>query len=489
MGKPSGFKETKRKTEKRKNIKVRVKNWNEIYEPSTKQEVSTQASRCMDCGVPFCNNGCPLGNLIPEWNDLVYKKDWETAYHRLTATNNFPEFTGRICPAPCEASCTLSINQDPVSIEMIEKNIIEKAWESGFVLAEIPKNRTNKKIAIVGSGPAGLAAGQQLNRAGHNVSIFERNELPGGLLRFGIPEFKLEKKIVDRRIDLLIEEGIKFICSTNVGIDISVKNLIQEYDAICLAGGSTVPRDLSIEGRDLDGIHFAMDFLSEQNRWDTKKSNVRNISAKNKNVVIIGGGDTGADCLGTSIRQGAKNIVQLEILPEPPIIRSSSNPWPEWPLILRTSSAHEESGEREFSVLTKSFDGITNVKNLTCQKVKWGKDPDSQKFEMKILNKSEFKIKADLVLLALGFVHPLQEGLLNELGVEYDERGNVKTNSEMMTSKTKIFACGDMERGQSLVVNAIASGRKCAKNIDVFLEGQSSLPEVKGYIRSPFSKI
>ena len=489
MDKTSGFKETKRKTEKRKNIRVRVKNWNEIYEPATNQEVSVQASRCMDCGVPFCNNGCPLGNLIPEWNDLVYKNDWETAYHRLTATNNFPEFTGRICPAPCEASCTLSINQDPVSIEMIEKNIIEKAWESGFVLAEIPKKRTNKKIAIVGSGPAGLAAAQQLNRAGHNVSVFERNELPGGLLRFGIPEFKLEKKIVDRRIDLLIEEGIKFICSTNVGIDISVKNLVQEYDAICLAGGSTVPRDLSIEGRDLEGVHFAMDFLSEQNRWDTKKSNIRNITAKNKNVVIIGGGDTGADCLGTSIRQGAKNIVQLEILPEPPITRTSTNPWPEWPLILRTSSAHEESGEREFSVLTKSFDGINRVKNLTCQKVKWEKDPKSQKFEMKILNKSEFKIKADLVLLALGFVHPLQEGLLNELGVEYDERGNVKTNGEMMTSKTKIFACGDMERGQSLVVNAIASGRKCAKNIDVFLEGQSLLPDVKGYIRSPFSKI
>tara|TARA_B100000959_G_C14962629_1_gene616416 strand:- start:1051 stop:2382 length:1332 start_codon:yes stop_codon:yes gene_type:complete len=443
----------------------------------------------MDCGVPFCNNGCPLGNLIPEWNDLVYKNDWETAYHRLAATNNFPEFTGRICPAPCEASCTLSINQDPVTIEMIEKNIIEKAWESGFVLAEIPKKRTNKKIAIVGSGPAGLAAAQQLNRAGHNVSVFERNELPGGLLRFGIPEFKLEKKIVDRRIDLLIKEGIKFICSTNVGIDISVKNLIQEYDAICLAGGSTVPRDLSIEGRDLEGVHFAMDFLSEQNRWDTKKSNIRNITAKNKNVVIIGGGDTGADCLGTSIRQGAKNIVQLEILPEPPITRTSTNPWPEWPLILRTSSAHEESGEREFSVLTKSFDGINRVKNLTCQKVKWEKDPKSQKFEMKIINKSEFKIKADLVLLALGFVHPLQEGLLNELGVEYDERGNVKTNGEMMTSKTKIFACGDMERGQSLVVHAIASGRKCAKNIDVFLEGQSLLPEVKGYIRSSFNKI
>ena len=386
MGKASGFKETKRKTEKRKNIKVRVKNWNEIYEPSTKQEVSAQASRCMDCGVPFCNNGCPLGNLIPEWNDLVYKKDWETAYHRLAATNNFPEFTGRICPAPCEASCTLSINQDPVAIEMIEKNIIEKAWESGFVLPEIPKKRTNKKIAIVGSGPAGLAAAQQLNRAGHNVSVFERNELPGGLLRFGIPEFKLEKKIVDRRIDLLIKEGIKFICSTDVGIDISVKSLTQEYDAICLAGGSTVPRDLSIEGRNLDGIHFAMDFLSEQNRWDIKKSNIRNISAKNKNVVIIGGGDTGADCLGTSIRQGAKKIVQLEILPEPPMARSRSNPWPEWPLILRTSSAHEESGEREFSVLTKSFDGTNNVKNLTCQKVKWEKDPDSQKFEMKVLN-------------------------------------------------------------------------------------------------------
>ena len=369
MGNISGFKEVDRNSEKRISVDKRVKNWKEIYIPWSKEEASVQASRCMDCGVPFCNNGCPLGNLIPEWNDLVYKKDWENAYKRLAATNNFPEFTGRICPAPCEASCTLSINNDPVSIEMIEKNIIEKAWESGLVKPEPPKSRTDKKIAVIGSGPAGLAAAQQLNRAGHNVTVFERNEEPGGLLRYGIPEFKLEKNIVRRRIDLLEEEGIEFKCSTNVGIDIKSDELMNKFDAICLAGGSTVPRDLPIEGRNLDGVHFAMELLSQPN-WEDNSQKVP-ISAKNKNVVIIGGGDTGADCLGTSIRQGAKKITQIEIMPEPPETRKIGNPWPEWPMILRTSSAHEEGGDREFSVMTKNFSGKNNVEKLICEKVEW----------------------------------------------------------------------------------------------------------------------
>lgn len=482
MGNISGFKEVDRNSEKRISVDKRVKNWKEIYIPWSKEEASVQASRCMDCGVPFCNNGCPLGNLIPEWNDLVYKKDWENAYKRLAATNNFPEFTGRICPAPCEASCTLSINNDPVSIEMIEKNIIEKAWESGLVKPEPPKSRTDKKIAIIGSGPAGLAAAQQLNRAGHNVTVFERDEEPGGLLRYGIPEFKLEKNIVRRRIDLLEEEGIEFKCSTNVGIDIKSDELMNKFDAICLAGGSTVPRDLPIEGRNLDGVHFAMELLSQPN-WEDNSQKVP-ISAKNKNVVIIGGGDTGADCLGTSIRQGAKKITQIEIMPEPPETRKIGNPWPEWPMILRTSSAHEEGGDREFSVMTKKFSGKNNVEKLICEKVEWIDNNDTGRQDLKVIENSKFEIDADLVLLAMGFVHPLQEGLLNDLDVEFDERGNVKTDNNLMTNVDAVFSCGDMERGQSLVVHAIASGRSCAKKIDLFLQGKSKLPDVRGYFRN-----
>ena len=482
MGNISGFKEVDRNSEKRISVDKRVKNWKEIYIPWSKEEASVQASRCMDCGVPFCNNGCPLGNLIPEWNDLVYKKDWENAYKRLAATNNFPEFTGRICPAPCEASCTLSINNDPVSIEMIEKNIIEKAWESGLVKPEPPKSRTDKKIAIIGSGPAGLAAAQQLNRAGHNVTVFERDEEPGGLLRYGIPEFKLEKNIVRRRIDLLEEEGIEFKCSTNVGIDIRSDELMNKFDAICLAGGSTVPRDLPIEGRNLDGVHFAMELLSQPN-WEDNSQKVP-ISAKNKNVVIIGGGDTGADCLGTSIRQGAKKITQIEIMPEPPETRKIGNSWPEWPMILRTSSAHEEGGDREFSVMTKNFSGKNNVEKLICEKVEWIDNNDTGRQDLKVIENSKFEIDADLVLLAMGFVHPLQEGLLNDLDVEFDERGNVKTDNNLMTNVDAVFSCGDMERGQSLVVHAIASGRSCAKKIDLFLQGKSKLPDVRGYFRN-----
>ncbi len=482
MGKASGFKEVDRNTEKRLSVDKRVKNWKEIYVPWSKEEASVQASRCMDCGVPFCNNGCPLGNLIPEWNDLVYKQDWETAYKRLSATNNFPEFTGRICPAPCEAACTLSINNDPVTIEMIEKNIIEKAFESGFVKPEPPTKRTGKKVAVIGSGPAGLAASQQLNRAGHLVTVFERSEEPGGLLRYGIPEFKLEKSVVKRRIDLMEQEGIKFVCSTNVGIDITAEELKEQFDAICLSGGSTVPRDLPIDGRNLDGVHFAMEFLTQPN-WEGESKKIP-ITAKNKNVVVIGGGDTGADCLGTSIRQGAKKITQIEILPEPPKSRKSNNPWPEWPMILRTSSAHEEGGERDYNVLTKNFYGNGKVEKLICEKVEWVENNETGRPDLKPLENSAFEIEADLVLLAMGFVHPLQEGLLNDLSVEFDQRGNVKTDNNLMTNIDGVFSCGDMQRGQSLVVHAIASGRSCAKKIDLFLEGKSSLPDVRGFFRN-----
>ena len=439
----------------------------------------------MDCGIPFCNNGCPLGNLIPEFNDLVSEGNWEEAIIRLHSTNNFPEFTGRICPAPCEAACTLSINSDPVTIEMIEKTITDTAWDNGWIKPEKPKFRTNKNIAVVGSGPAGLAAAQQLNRAGHYVTVFERNEVIGGLLSIGIPEFKLEKKIVNRRIDQMKKEGIKFQVNTDVGVDIKHSDLINGYDAICLAGGSTIPRDLDIRGRDQKGIHFAMDYLSQQNsilRGD--KILDKKINAKGKNVVIIGGGDTGADCLGTSIRQNAKNIIQIEILPRPPIERNEDNPWPNWPMIFKSSSAHEEGGERDYNILTKSFisDSGNNVKQLECVRVEWIEE--SNKKIMKEIPNSNFTIEAELVLIAMGFTNPQHEGLLNDLKLNYDDRGNVKANEKMQSNIDKIFTCGDMHRGQSLVVHAIASGRKCARNIDVFLEGKSSLPSVQEYIRS-----
>ena len=485
MGDPVGFKKYNRKTIPRRKSTKRIGDWKEIYTSWSTKESHEQSSRCMDCGIPFCNNGCPLGNLIPEFNELVSEGNWEEAIVRLHSTNNFPEFTGRICPAPCEAACTLSINSDPVTIEMIEKTITDTAWDNGWIKPEKPKFRTNKNIAVVGSGPAGLAAAQQLNRAGHYVTVFERNEVIGGLLSIGIPEFKLEKKIVNRRIDQMKKEGIKFQVNTDVGVDIKHSDLIKEYDAICLAGGSTVPRDLNIKGRDQKGIHFAMDYLSQQNsilRGD--KILDKRINAKDKNVVIIGGGDTGADCLGTSIRQNAKNIIQIEILPRPPIERNEDNPWPNWPMIFKSSSAHEEGGERDYNILTKSFisDSGNNVKQLECVRVEWIEE--SNKKIMKEIPNSNFTIEAELVLIAMGFTNPQHEGLLNDLKLNYDNRGNVKANEKMQSNIDKIFTCGDMHRGQSLVVHAIASGRKCARNIDVFLEGKSSLPSVQEYIRS-----
>ena len=441
----------------------------------------------MDCGVPFCNSGCPLGNLIPEWNDLVYHGDWQEAIDRLHATNNFPEFTGRICPAPCEGACTLAVNGDSVTIEMIEKAISDRAWREGWIKPEPPRTRTGKKVAVVGSGPAGLAAAQQLNRAGHTVTIFERSERMGGLLVLGIPEFKLEKAVVERRLAQIEAEGVIFRPSTNVGVDISHDELLAQFDAICLAGGSTVPRDLPIPGRDLSGIHYAMDFLTQQNRRlkGREFSPEETISALGKNVVIIGGGDTGADCLGTSHRQLAKNVVQVEIMPRPPERRTDVNPWPQWPMTFRTSSAHEEGGDRDYNVLTKRFvdDGKGNVVRLDCVRIEWVPAEGGGRPDMREVPGSEFSIDADLVLLAMGFLHPQHDGLLDSLGVEYDSRGNVKTDVMLKSNIGKVFACGDIQRGQSLIVHAIASGRTCARAIDLFLMGDSNLPTVRGYAR------
>jgi len=489
VGKVTGFIEAGRRTPARRDKVERISDWQEIYLEWSDSDSRRQASRCMDCGVPFCNSGCPLGNLIPEFNDFVYHGAWQEAIQRLHATNNFPEFTGRVCPAPCEASCTLSINSDPVTIEMIEKTIVERGWEEGWIKPEPAENKTGKKVAVVGSGPSGLAAAQQLARAGHSVTVFERNEYIGGLLAIGIPEFKLEKRVVDRRVDQMKKEGVEFKVSTNVGIDITHEELLENFDAVCLAGGSTVPRDLPVEGRELNGVHFAMDFLGQQNRRlkGQEFSPEETIDVKGKNVVIIGGGDTGADCLGTSHRQGAANIVQMEIMPRPPEERITTNPWPQWPTIFRTSSAHEEGGDRDFNVLTKRFvdDGNGNVKRLECARVEWVKDKETGRFNMNEIPGSEFTLEADAVFLAMGFLHPQHEGLLDALGVEYDARGNVAADGSMKTNLDKVFACGDMQRGQSLVVHAIASGRRTARMIDIFLTGDSRLPTVSGYARPP----
>ena len=487
MGKITGFKEVGRQPMRRRDSQERVQDWQEVYVKWEEKEARAQASRCMDCGVPFCNSGCPLGNLIPEWNDLVYHGDWEEALNRLHATNNFPEFTGRICPAPCEPACTLSINVAAVTIEMIEKSIAERGWSEGWIKPSPPKHRTGRKVAVVGSGPAGLAAAQQLNRAGHAVTVFERNEYVGGLLALGIPEFKLEKRVVDRRVQQMEGEGVTFRTSTNVGVDVSHEDLLRDFDAICLAGGSTVPRDLPIPGREFKGVHFAMDYLTQQNRRlkGQEFSPEETITAEGRHVVIIGGGDTGADCLGTAHRHGAAGIVQMEILPRPPERRRPGNPWPQWPTTFRTSSAHEEGGDRDYNVLTKRFidDGNGNVRELVCARIEWKQPENGGRPEMVEVPGSEFTLKADLVLLAMGFLHPQHDGLLDSLGVEYDPRGNVKTDAMMKSTAEKIFACGDMQRGQSLVVHAIASGRTCARAIDLYLMGESDLPTVRGYAR------
>lgn len=478
MAKPTGFLENTRKLPKNEDPKHRVKHYREFVEPPSEKLIEGQSARCMDCGVPFCHNGCPLGNIIPEFNDAVYAQEWEEAYELLSSTNNFPEFTGRICPAPCESSCVLGINQPPVSIEFIEKTIIETAFEKGFVKPRTPKTRTDKKIAVVGSGPAGLACADQLNWAGHNVVLFERSDEAGGLLRYGIPDFKLEKHIVERRVDLMKEAGIEVRTSTNVGVDITADELLKEFDAVALTGGSTVPRDIPIPGRDLDGVHFAMDFLTQQNRRVSGKEVFEeDISATGKNVVVIGGGDTGSDCVGTSNRHGANSVTQIELLAKPPKNRSEHTPWPMWPMKLRTSSSHEEGVNRQWALFTKEFMGDENgkLKGIKVAEMGWSQPEPGKKPHWVEQEGTEREIPCELALLAIGFVHPQQEGLLNDLGVEYDKRGNVADNGTYKTNVDKVFAAGDMRRGQSLVVWAISEGRECAFHVDEYLMGESKL--------------
>ena len=475
MGDARGFLEHDREVPERRPVSVRLKDWNEVYEEFPNERLQVQASRCMDCGIPFCNSGCPLGNLIPEWNDLVYRDQWEEASHRLHATNNFPEFTGRLCPAPCEGSCVLGINEPPVTIKQVEVSIIDHAWEMGWVKPVIPQLQTGKRIAVVGSGPAGLAAAQQLTRVGHEVVVFEKADRIGGLLRYGIPEFKLEKRHLDRRLAQMEVEGTEFRANTEIGLDITAEELMEGFDAVVLAGGATQWRDLPIPGRELEGIHQAMEYLPQSNRIQEGDRNAEVISAEGKKVVIIGGGDTGADCLGTALRQGAEVVNQFEIMPRPPEDRSDSNPWPTWPLIYRVSSAHEEGGKRIFAINTSEFLGENGkVKCLKTHKVE--QVFENGKISFKEIENSEEEIEADLVLLALGFTGPETSPILEQLGVALDERGNVDRSETYETSIESVFTCGDMGRGQSLIVWAIAEGRSCASSVDEFLMGSTELP-------------
>lgn len=472
MGKLTGFLEYTRETPDRRPVSERVNDWFEVYQDFPEEKTRRQAARCMDCGVPFCHTGCPVNNLIPDWNDLVWKGRWREAIRTLHATNNFPEFTGRICPAPCEAACVLGINEPPVTIKVVEQNIIDRAFAEGWVQPEPPRERTGKKIAIVGSGPAGLAAAQQLSRAGHSVVVFERHNRIGGLLRYGIPDFKLEKHVVDRRLGQLIAEGIEFRTGVHVGVNLSVHELISTFDSVLLAFGAEQHRNVTIPGRELKGIHFAMDYLTQQNnRVAGDPFAGEEIMATGKRVIIIGGGDTGADCLGTAHRQKAASMHQLQIHGMPPEARHASTPWPLWPLQLRVEAAHEEGGVREWSVLTTHFSGDENgnVKRLHCVRV--GPKPDLER-----VPNSEFYLDADLILIAIGFSGPVRAGLLEQLPLALDNRGNVKTNAEYMTSVPGIFSAGDVRRGQSLVVWAIAEGRQAAHHIDKYLMGSSQLP-------------
>jgi len=473
MGKPTGFLEYPRELPSRRPPAERIRDWFEIYRDFPEDKIREQGARCMDCGVPFCHTGCPLTNIIPDWNDLVYRGRWREAARVLHSTNNFPEFTGRICPAPCEAACVLGINEPPVTIKQIEKTIIDRAFEEGWIRPEPPRQPTGKRVAVVGSGPAGLAAAQQLRRAGHAVTVFEKNGRIGGLLRYGIPSFKMEKHLVDRRLDQMRGEGVEFMAHAHVGRNVPVEDLRREYDAILLSGGAEHPRDLPVPGRDLRGIHFAMQFLPQQNRRCEGDivSEAEAILAAGKRVVIIGGGDTGADCLGTCHRQNARSVHQFELLPKPPDARAASTPWPLWPMQLRTESSHEEGGIREWSVATTRFTGDEhgNVKQLHATRV--GPAP---KFEP--IPGTEFALDADLVLLAMGFLGPVKNGLLDHLAVMLDARGNVQADENYMTSAPGVFAAGDMRRGQSLVVWAIAEGRHAARGIDRYLMGATRLP-------------
>jgi glutamate synthase (NADPH/NADH) small chain len=470
VGKASGFMEATREVPTRRPVEERVNDYREVYLEFPEQKLKTQAARCMDCGVPFCHTGCPVNNIIPDWNDLVYRDRWKDAIRTLHATNNFPEFTGRICPAPCEASCVLGINEPPVTIKNIEKTIIEHAFSEGWIHPEPPPFRTGKRVAVIGSGPAGLAAAQQLNRAGHTVTLFEKNDRIGGLLRYGIPDFKLEKTVVDRRLTQMLEEGVIFQTGAHVGNNVPVEDLRRDFHALLLTGGAEQPRNLPVPGRELKGIHFAMEYLPQQNRTIAGDVVEGQILATGKHVIIIGGGDTGADCLGTAHRQKAASVHQFEIMPQPPAERSPFTPWPLWPLQLRTESAHEEGGIRDWAVATARFTGDENgnVKQLHALRV--GPPP---KFEA--MPGTEFAIDADLVLIAMGFLGPVKNGLLETLGVKLDARSNVEADANYMTSIPGVFAAGDLRRGQSLVVWAIAEGRKAARSVDKFLMGESHL--------------
>jgi len=463
MGKVTGFKEYTRETPERREVATRVNDYFEVYQPFSEDKVRTQAARCMDCGIPFCHTGCPVNNIIPDWNDLVYHNEWKEAIRVLHSTNNFPEFTGRICPAPCEAACVLGISEPPVTIKVIEKTIVEHAWKEGWIKPEPPSIRTGKRVAVVGSGPAGLAAAQQLNRAGHSVTLFEKADRIGGLLRYGIPDFKMEKHVLDRRMEQMAAEGVEFKTNAHVGVNVPVEDLKKDFDAILLTGGAESPRDLNVPGRELKGIHFAMEFLPQQNKRNAGDEVPNQILATGKNVVIIGGGDTGADCLGTCHRQKAKSITQFEIMPMPPQDRAPSTPWPLWPLQLRSESSHEEGGLRDWAVGTTSFTGKDGaVRKLHAIRV--GPPP---KFEP--MPGTKFTLDAELVLLALGFLGPVKKGMVEQFSLELDARSNIATNGSYMTSLHGVFAAGDMRRGQSLVVWAISEGRSAAKAVDEYL--------------------